>query len=94
MDFCTEMIVFLFGGPDSGQEIRKRRDLQGRLTCANLAKHLFARLPVAYGEIFSIQLELGWLILRKLWYAPGIEPGLKIENLRAWILPLELPLCN
>jgi hypothetical protein len=23
MGFCTEMIVFLFGGPDSGQKIMK-----------------------------------------------------------------------
>jgi len=30
MDFCTEMIVFLFGGPDSGQKIRDGLDLQVR----------------------------------------------------------------
>src|ERR1022692_4314716 len=24
----------------------------------------------------------------------GSNPGLKIENLRAWILPLELPFCS
>jgi hypothetical protein len=30
MDFRTEMIVFLFGGPDSGQKIRKGLDLEVR----------------------------------------------------------------
>ena len=32
MDFCTGVIIFRFGGPDSGQKIRKGLELKVRVT--------------------------------------------------------------
>ncbi len=40
MDFCTEMIGFLFGGPDSGQHYNRRPKLRFRkegLGCSELS---------------------------------------------------------